>query len=120
MTDNIVQFPKSKIVRQNHEQTKAAKEKSKKKFANELLQELIDNVLMDLDNYGVDIQNEEFTRDFVFFSAALTSMIYRSQDLNHPFQKFMEDNVVLEDIDESMIGNLDNDQIVFKDPIDKN
>jgi hypothetical protein len=62
MTDNVYNFPKSKIVRdvasENLEAIKKMKNKSPKNFADSLTQEMIDNILSDFDNCGVDIDSD--------------------------------------------------------------
>lgn len=93
--DNIVQFPKHKIVRDNvnNEELNKMKEKSLTNFADSLTQEITENMLMDFDNSGINIETETFTKDFHFLVGILTATVYRSMDLKHDLQEFIDERV---------------------------
>lgn len=98
MSDNIVEFPKSKIIRDsslNSEVINKMKEKSTQNFADDLTQELTTMLLNELDNYGVDIEDEQFTKDFYYLVSILSAMIYRTVDLEHEFHDFLDNNVTV-------------------------
>lgn len=94
-TNNIVEFPKHKIVRDNvnNEELNKMKEKSLTNFADSLTQEITENMLMDFDNSGINIETETFIKDFHFLVGILTATIYRSMDLEHDLQEFIDERV---------------------------
>ena len=70
MTENILQFPKSKIIRENMniEYLEKMKETGIKNFADALCDDIEDNVLRELDGCGIDIEESKFIKDFYFSS----------------------------------------------------
>ena len=68
MSNNkVVQFPKSKIVREapvDIEVLEKAKEKGIQNFADSVVEDIIGFVVGDLENYGVDVEDEQFIKDF--------------------------------------------------------
>ena len=116
MTDNVYNFPKSKIVRdvasENLEAIKKMKDKSLKNFADSLTQEMIDNILSDFDNCGVDIDSDSFNKDFVFLSAILSATVYRSLDLPHELQSFIDDTVKVSYMTKDEMSNKNFDELV--------
>lgn len=100
-TTNIVEFPKSKIVRDgslNSEAINKMKEKSTQNFADDLVEELTGILLTELDNYGVDIESDTFTKDFYYMVSIMSAMIYRTVDLKHDFHEFLDKNVVVKEV----------------------
>jgi hypothetical protein len=98
MTENILQFPKSKIIRENMniEYLEKMKETGIKNFADALCDDIEDNVLRELDGCGLDIEAEKFIKDFYFSSTVLKATIYRSLGIEHDLHTFMEENVVVQ------------------------
>lgn len=95
-TNNIVQFPRNKIVRDpslNTEELNKIKEKSLINFADSLTQEITENILVDFDNSGIDIETETFTKDFHFLVGVLTATIYRTMDIEHELHDFIDQRV---------------------------
>lgn len=109
LSNNVVEFPKNKIVRdstQNIEELKKIKTKSLENFADALAQEITENVLMDLDNSGLDTESRTFTKDFHFLVNVLTATIYRMMELEHELHQFIDERVKLVKVD--VTDELDN------------
>lgn len=105
---NVVQFPKNKIVREtlpNIEELNRVKEKGIRNFADTLVADVSANILGDLDNYGIDVDNDEFVKDFHFFVATLCATVYRTLGVDHPLHKFMDESVVIVPMDEELPEN---------------
>lgn len=97
---NIVEFPKSKIIRDaslNIEAIEKMKEKSTQNFADTLVQDLTESLLTELDNYGIDIEDEVFAKDFFYMVSIMSAMIYRTLNLKHDFHDFLDKNVVMKE-----------------------
>jgi hypothetical protein len=93
---NIVQFPKDKIVREtvpDIEELNKVKEKSIMNFADGVVEDMSSNILFELGNYGIDIESEEFLKDFYFLVAIMSATIYRTLSVDHPLQSFMDEKV---------------------------
>lgn len=108
-TANIVEFPKSKIIRDgslNTEAIEKMKEKSTQNFADTLVQDLTESILSELDNYGIDIEDEKFGKDFFYMVSIMSAMIYRTLHIKHDFHDFLDNNVVLKE-DPTPVDNLD-------------
>lgn len=96
MTDNnIVQFPKDKIVREgiNVEEVKKAQEKSLKNYADSVVEEVTNALLSEIDNQGLDKEDEKFIRDFNFALTILAASVYRSLKVPHDLHPFLDDYV---------------------------
>ena len=101
----IVNFPTSRIVLEvqpNIEEVEKAKEKGKQKYADGIVAEVATGLLAELENYGIDLENEEgkFNKDFLFLTDVLKSVIYRNMDLKHPLHEFVDENVAIFDDEE--------------------
>jgi hypothetical protein len=97
---NIVEFPKNKIIRDatlNSDVIMKLKEKSTQNFADTLVQDLTESILSELDNYGIDIEDDAFSKDFFYMVSIMSAMIYRTLDLKHDFHDFLDKNVVLKE-----------------------
>ena len=113
MTGNIVEFPKSKIIRDgsmNSEIINKLKEKSTQNFADDLTQELTTILLNELDNYGIDIEDDQFTKDFMYLVSIMSAMIYRTVDLKHDFHDFLDNNVVVREVTDSSDEKVDSEE----------
>lgn len=102
MTENILQFPKSKIIRENMniEYLDKMKETGIKNFADAICDDIEDNVLRELDGCGIDIEAEKFIKDFYFSSTVLKATIYRTLGIDHDLHQFMDENVTIQIKDE--------------------
>lgn len=100
---NVVTFPKSKIVRDSSLNTDAVnkmREKSVQNFADTITVEISDLILFELENFGVDTESAEFTKDFYFMCAILSALVYRSVGIEHHFHSFIDENVSLAEVKE--------------------
>jgi len=102
---NVFKFPESKIVREipvNIEEVEKAKEKGKQNYADGIVAEVAAGLLVELENYGVDLEDEKGTmsKDFLFLTDVLKSVIYRNMELTHPLHSFVDDNVAIFDNEE--------------------
>jgi hypothetical protein len=80
------------------------KEKSTQNFADDLTQELSTMLLTELDNYGIDIEDDRFTKDFMYLVSIMSAIVYRTVDLKHDFHDFLDNNVVVREVtDESSV-----------------
>jgi transcriptional regulator NrdR family protein len=96
MTDNnIVQFPKNKIVREciNVEEVKKAQEKSLRNYADSVVDEVTNVLMIEIDNQGLDRDDEKFIRDFNFAVTVLAASIYRSLKVPHELHPFLDECV---------------------------
>lgn len=98
MTDNvnILEFPKHKIFRErlpDIEEITKLKEKGLQKFADAVVADIVDNILEQLDNYGIDIEDEIFIKDFYFTTMILGASVYRSLNIEHFMHEYIDKNV---------------------------
>lgn len=99
MTENVVEFPKSRIVReyagitQNDETIGLVKERSRLNYAETIADELVEALLMEMENLGVDTTPDPFLKDFSMTVDALRATIYRSFNVPHHLHDFIDKNV---------------------------
>lgn len=93
--NKIVEFPKSKIVREatNEEYVNQAKEKGKVKYADGIIDDIISIVLTELENQGIETDDFVFLKDFSMAADSLRATVYRQFDIEHPLQSFIDKNV---------------------------
>ena len=94
MDKTIIQFPKDKIIRPPSEENK---KRGIVNFAESILLDFIENMMMDLESQGIDTGTEEFNGDFSFSIDCLRATIYRGLGLETELQSFMDNNIVLHD-----------------------
>ena len=98
MTDKVIEFPKSKVVRELPEEIHIARQaKADQKFADSVVDELSGFMLTELDNYNIEVTDKVFAKDFVLVVDALRAAVYRSLGLDHHLHIFIDDNVKLID-----------------------
>ena len=137
---NVVEFPKNKIVRAapiHVEAIAAAQEKALQNHADTIVEELVEGLVAEIENYGVTIEEKAFMRDFSLTADALRASIYRSFGLDHTLHSFIDNNVkmmnrltgelideddlidteniTMTEITEDMVFEADNDEI---EPVD--
>ena len=111
MTDNVLSFPKSKIIRDgdhNIEELAKLKTKSIQNFADSLTDEIGESIIGAFAINGIEVENEKFVKDFHFLISIINATIYRTLNLEHQFHTFIDDNVVLTDRSEISETELDN------------
>jgi hypothetical protein len=64
-------------------------------MADTIVDEITGMIITELDNYYVEIENKQFTKDFVLVLDALKAAVYRSFGLPHHLHDFIDDNVKL-------------------------
>ncbi len=54
------------------------------------------------ENYGIDLESEDgkMSKDFLFLTDVLKSVIYRNMDIPHPLHFFVDENVSIFDNEE--------------------
>ena len=103
---NVFKFPESKIVREvplNIEEIEKAKEKGKKQYADSIVAEVGAGLLAELENYGIELDDEKgsLSKDFLFMTDVLKSIVYRNMNIDHPLHNFVDENVsIFSDEDE--------------------
>lgn len=97
---NVYEFPKEKIVREavvSIEEVEKVKEKGKKNYADGIVSEISNALHDELENYGIDVSGNQagLSKDFIFLTDVIKSLIYRTMNLEHPMQTFVDDNVAV-------------------------
>jgi uncharacterized FlaG/YvyC family protein len=96
----IVEFPKHKIVREiptNEGAVEQAKIKGKINYAENIVEDLVDIIVEELENQGIDVENEFFLRDFSLTVDALRATLYRQFNVEHGLHNFIDENVKIVD-----------------------
>jgi hypothetical protein len=107
MTDNVFQFPKDKIVREvppNIDEIEKHRERGRQNYAEDIVGDIIENMMLLLDSYGIDQDGKHFQRDFTFAIDAMRSTIYRAMAVEHTLQAFVDTHVSIMKKDET--GNV--------------
>ena len=95
MTQNVVEFPKSRIIREHAgvEYVEKAKEKSKLNFAESVSDDLVDALLEEIESMGIDTNSDQFVKDFSMTVDTLRATVYRTLDVPHHLHDFIDNNV---------------------------
>jgi hypothetical protein len=121
----IVQFPTNRIVREvqpNIEEIEKAKEKSLQRHAETIVEDLFLNIMDAMENYGIDVETEQFERDFTFSADAIRATVYRTFGIDHGLHDFINTNVQIvkaenyDDLREKMKEMLAEDKEVVDKP----
>ena len=95
MTDNVLTFPKEKIIREvpfHNEKLEEIKAKGTQNFADAIVHDIAENILNEFGGVGLNTEAETFIKDFQLLINVLTTTVYRSVGLSHPFQKIIDEN----------------------------
>ena len=95
MTDNVLTFPKEKIIREvpfHNEKLEEIKAKGTQNFADAIVHDIAENILNEFGGVGLNTEAETFSKDFQLLINVLTTTVYRSVGLPHPFQKIIDEN----------------------------
>lgn len=100
MTENVIAFPKDKIVRESAvsiEEVEKSKEKRKMSYADGVVAEISEALFDELENYGIDVSGTDagMSKDFIFLTDVLKSLVYRTMNIDHPIQTFVDENVAV-------------------------
>ena len=92
---NVLEFPKNKVVRDvPPEILEKRNEKQLHKFADFVVEEMIEAIISEFDCYALQISEP----DIVLIMEAVRSAINRSHNIDHPLQKFVDKNIKALDI----------------------
>ena len=96
MSDKVIEFPKSKVVRDIPEEVhKARQAKADQKLADSIVDEITGFIITELDNYGVEVTDQQFAKDYILVIDSLKASVYRSFGLDHHLHDFIDKNVSL-------------------------
>jgi hypothetical protein len=112
---NVFEFPKDKIFREvapNVEEVEKAKEKGKQKYADGIVAEVATGLLGELENYGIDLEDEKgaMSKDFLFMVDVLKSIVYRNMGIKHSLHEFVDENVSVFENEEDFKKYLENSE----------
>lgn len=95
MTKNVLEFPKSRIVREHAgvEYIEKAKEKSKANYAETVADDLIHALLEEIEDMGIDTSTDQFIKDFSMTVDSLRATIYRTLEVPHHLHEFIDKSV---------------------------
>lgn len=96
MSNNVLSFPKEKIIRDVFDFSLMTKlnEQGAKNFADGLATHIINNIYEEFSIAGIDVNDLNFEKDFIFASEAIKALIYRAVNHEHPMQKLVDENVI--------------------------
>ena len=92
----VISFPSNKIVReypQNIEILEKAKEKSVKKFADDVIDILAETCYEQIESLGLNVETKDFDRDFSFVVETIRATVYRNLELPHHLHEFIDNNL---------------------------
>ena len=94
----IIKFPASKIVRENMniEVVNQAKTKGTLKYADLIIENIMDDIDQHIQANGLNVSSELFDKDYQYIFEVMRSMIYRTLNLKHPIQEYVEKHVVVD------------------------
>jgi hypothetical protein len=96
MTEKVIEFPKNKVVREIPEEVHHQRQaKADQKLADTIVDEITGLMITELDNYYVNVQTKQFSKDLVLVADALRAAVYRSFGLEHHLHEFIDKNVTL-------------------------
>ena len=96
MTDKVIEFPKSKVVRALPEEvTKARQAKADQKMADAIVDDIVGMIITELDNCMLNVEDRQFSKDFVLIADALKACVYRQFDIEHHLHDFIDSNIAL-------------------------
>jgi hypothetical protein len=96
MTDKVIEFPKHKVVREVPQEHLIARQaKADQKLADAIVDDLTGMLITELDNCMVEVENKQFSKDFVLVADALKACVYRSFGIDHHLHDFVDNNVKL-------------------------
>lgn len=94
---NVLEFPKSKIVRdvtpELDEQIAKKKEKSRLNYAEAMTEDMTAGLYAELENCGIDTTEPAFMKDFAFLAGVMKATVYRNMGLEHPFHSMIDKSV---------------------------
>lgn len=96
MTEKVIEFPKHKVVRDvPGEVIEERNRRADQKMADAMVDEITGMMITELDNYYVEVEDKQFTKDLVLVVDALRAAVYRSFGIDHHLHAFIDNNVKL-------------------------
>ena len=88
---NIVQFPRKYMgIAPKVTNFDAMKLNQELQFADELTDGIMDSMIHNMDENGIEITDPGFIQDIAFLSESIKATIYRDSGFTHPFQNLIE------------------------------
>lgn len=111
MTDNVVQFPKDKMLSppQSMEEVRAELNHNKMQYVDGIVNHYSSQLANKFAMHGFRIDDENFLKDFAFTVESLRSGLYRSIGVDHPFQELMDDTIEQMEVEEGELDDEDFD-----------
>jgi hypothetical protein len=100
--NEVITFPINKIVReypQNIELLEKVKEKSVRKFADDVIDILSEACYDQIEALGLDTEDEMFQRDFSFVVEIIRATVYRNLEMPHHLHEFIDNNLEISNPD---------------------
>ena len=118
--NEIINFPKDRIIRESPnltEELAKAKQKGVKNFCDQLTEEMIIIMLDVLDNSGIETDTDTFQKDIALTIDSLRATLYRSMGLPHHLHDFIDNNLTVMTSEEAEAEQAegDNDDIGGKE-----
>lgn len=102
---NIITFPKNKIIRepvQSIEEIEKLKARGTQNFADALIQDVAENILGEFGSVGLNMETNNFAKDFQFLVHILSATVYRSMNIDHPLHNVIDNQInFVEEVDTS-------------------
>lgn len=96
MVEKVIEFPKHKVVREIPKEVREERNRrAEQKTADSIVDEITGMILTELDNYYVEVEKVQFTKDFVLVVDALKACVYRSFGFEHHLHEFVDKNITL-------------------------
>lgn len=96
MTEKVIEFPKNKVVREVPEEVHRERQaKADQKLADSIVEDVTGLIITELDNFYVDVQDKQFSKDLVLVADAIKAAVYRSFGIDHHLHDFIDKNVTL-------------------------
>lgn len=99
---NVIEFPKSKIVRDvapfDDEEITKAKEKCRQRYADDMIEDFSAGMYEELEDCGLDTETLEFQKDFVYLTDTLRALIYRTMGIEHPLHSHIDERVKIKQL----------------------
>jgi hypothetical protein len=100
--NEVITFPTDKIVReypQNIELLEKVKEKSVRKFADDVIEILSEACYDQIEALGLDTEDDKFDRDFAFVVETVRATVYRNLEIPHHLHEFIDKNLEITNSD---------------------
>lgn len=94
--NEVISFPTNKIVReypQNIDLLEKVKEKSVRKFADDVIGILAESCFDQIEAIGLNTENENFDTDFAFVVETIRATVYRNLEIPHHLHEFIDKNL---------------------------